>query len=223
MWWKFAKHCIAIYYFDCDMFNSSGSQNMCFSILKHIFYFFEAFMCWMTQVWKKTCACSQRDLPCGEWHSLHFPKCVISCPLFHDPFEMLCVPAPDQQGVPGTCVTTAIQIAHLNDSLLNAFQEQLTILMNITISSALLRNYTFTNHENDYTCGLQGVSRARQLQWVNRQEFIAKPCQHGCLLSLQLSISLILWCFHISDWKLRFSTAAFQQWHFRSLIMGKEA
>jgi len=55
-----------------------------------------------------------------------------------------------------------MQIAHLNYSLLNTFQEQLTILMKVTINSALLRNCTSTNHEHDYTAAFreaqQGMS-----------------------------------------------------------------
>lgn len=110
---KKKRHLIVIYYFDYDMFSSSGSQNLFFYFESHLSLFW-SFMCWVTQIWKKTCACSQRDLPCSEWHSLHFPKCIISCPLFHHPFETLCVPAPDQQGVQGACVTAA----HLNYLLL---------------------------------------------------------------------------------------------------------
>lgn len=146
------------------MFNSSGSQNMSFSIWNFFFFFWSLYVPDDSGMKKDLCLFTKRDLPCGEWHSLHFPKCIISCPLFHDPFETPCVSAPHQQGVSGTCITTAIQITHLNYSWLNTFQEQLTILMNITINSALLRNCTFTKHENDYTVafreGQQGMPAA---------------------------------------------------------------
>lgn len=42
-----------------------------------------------------------------------FSKCIISCPLFHDPFGILYVPAPDQQGVGAGCIPTAIQTVYV--------------------------------------------------------------------------------------------------------------
>lgn len=38
-----------------------------------------------------------------------FSQCIISCPLFHDPFGTFYVPAPDQPGVWGGCIPRAIQ------------------------------------------------------------------------------------------------------------------
>lgn len=38
-----------------------------------------------------------------------FSKCIISCPLFHDPFGILSVPAPEQWGILGGCIPSVIK------------------------------------------------------------------------------------------------------------------
>lgn len=89
--------------------------------------------------------------------------------------------------------------SYMNSSVeifINIFQEKLTVLMNLIRNSSLLQRCTSTDHEKDYIVPFResqlGTSAAvGQQARVNSQ----------AVFWLQLSISLILCCFHISDWK----------------------